>query len=162
QQQQQQQSQTHARTRSGTVRGHSLHPSAQAPSAPVRTPTDISLGPLPHITSPAASSTAGAAAASPSTVTSDAPAGSETSEATTVVLVGNNDSNGNSNSHSHSASNSRPPLDDVPPPEYRSPGHSPPCGQAGGPPGEVPPIPTYDAAVRQSRERDGPRDQDDS
>ncbi|EEQ33686.1 Protein ssh4 [Microsporum canis] len=129
QQHQRQQSQIHARARSGTLRGHLHASSGQAPTAPVRTPTDISLGPLPHVASAS---------------TPDVPAGSETSE------------NIHSNTHSTSSNvavvNPRPPIDDVPPPEYRSPGHSPPCGQSDA--SEAPPIPSYDAAVRESRERD--------
>ncbi|KAF3481262.1 endosome protein [Arthroderma uncinatum] len=96
---QQHNSQVHARTRSGTLRGH-LHAATQAPTAPVRTPTDISLGPLPHVAS-----------------NPDLPAGSEASTET----------NDHPNTQVNVSITTRQPVDDVPPPEYRSPGHSPPC-----------------------------------
>ncbi|KAK2864946.1 Rsp5p-dependent ubiquitination, sorting of cargo proteins at the multivesicular body [Arthroderma sp. PD_2] len=132
-------SQVHARTRSGTVRGH-LHAATQAPTAPVRTPTDISLGPLPHVPS-----------------NPDMPAGSEATP----------ESSDHPAAHSTNVNVNTRPVDDVPPPEYRSPGHSPPGGvrrasvsQSGMVAGVVPPIPSYDAAVREGRMRDRERERE--
>lgn len=108
----------HARTRSGTVR-------TNPPSGPVRTPTDISLGPLPHIPTPH-------------------DIGEGTSRGNTQ------EEGGEADEDDDDSSTVRAPTAGSygPPPVYTSPQSTPPENPNSNDTRLHPPIPTYDAAVR--------------
>ncbi|PGH30791.1 protein SSH4 [[Emmonsia] crescens] len=114
----------HSRTRSGTIR----MPYPTSPG-PVRSPTDISLAQLSHVS--------------------------------TQSDVGEGSSGAPNVANEHGDRTTLRPTDGisaVPPPEYSSPRHSPPHSEHGerSPPprnSRSPPIPTYDAAVRNDRGR---------
>ncbi|KLJ05962.1 protein SSH4 [Blastomyces silverae] len=109
----------HSRTRSGTIR----MPYPTSPG-PVRSPTDISLAHLPHVSTAA---DVGEGSSGPPNVTDD--------------------------QHDRTTIQPTDRASAIPPPEYSSPRHSPPHSEYGGqyppPPRDSrsPPIPSYDAAV---------------
>lgn len=116
---------SHSRTRSGTIR------LGQQPTpGPTRSPTDISLGPLPHISSPV-----------------DGAAGSG------GPSQGNDDTENDATVRAPTRDGHIPP-----PPEYTSPEGSPTLARpddenAAAPGHSQPPIPSYEAATRSDNQQ---------